>query len=108
MSEQKSTPAGFPESESEGKGTDGRGSPGIVQEKNLEGELAKPAAFDFEGSETDGRGSPGILGEGIREARAGETGTTRFGMEGSDTDGPGSGGILDEPPVEDEEDERPL
>ena len=33
---------------------------------------------------------------GRREARGGETGTTRFGMEGSDTDGAGSGGILDD------------
>jgi hypothetical protein len=107
MSEQKRTPAGFPESE--GEGTDGRGSPGIVQEKNLEADPAKARPpFDFEGSETDGRGSPGILGEGTREARAGETGTTRFGMEGSDTDGPGSGGILDDPPVQEEDDEGPL
>jgi hypothetical protein len=103
MSEQKRTPAGFPESE--GEGTDGRGSPGIVQEKNLEGEEAKRSPFDFEGDDTDGPGSPGILDERTREARAGETGTTRFGMEGSDTDGPGSGGILDEPPVEEEGDE---
>ena len=91
MSEQKRTPAGFPESE--GEGTDGRGSPGIVQEKTTE--EAEPSAFEFEGDEP------------VREARAGETGTTRFGMEGSDTDGPGSGGILDEPPVEDEEDLGP-
>jgi hypothetical protein len=96
MSEQKRTPAGFPESE--GEGTDGRGSPGIVQEKNLEAgtDEAEASAFEFEGDEP------------VREARAGETGTTRFGMEGSDTDGPGSGGILDEPPVEEEDEERPL
>ena len=106
MNGQERRPARFPESE--GEGTDGRGSPGIVREKNLEaGPAGARPPFDFEGSETDGRGSPGILGEGIREARAGETGTTRFGMEGSDTDGPGSGGILDEPPIGEEDEEEP-
>lgn len=93
--------------ESEGEGTDGRGSPGIIQEKNLEAEPTEgePTAFDFEGDDTDGPGSSGILDENIREARAGETGTTRFGMEGSDTDGPGSGGMLDEPAVDEEDEE---
>ena len=38
----------------------------------------------------------GAPDEQVREARGGETGTTRFGMEGSDTDGAGSGGILDD------------
>jgi hypothetical protein len=64
-------------------------------------------SFFFSGAGTDGRGSPGILDEGTREARAGETGTTRFGMEGSDTDGPGRGGILDEPEIEEPDEEGP-
>ena len=86
----------FPESD--GEGTDGQGSPGIVEEKNREAEAAERdgSAFDLDGDDTDGQGSTGILDEQVREARGGETGTTRFGMEGSDTDGAGSGGILDD------------
>ena len=38
--------------------------------------------------------------EDSRPARAGETGTTRFGQsEGSDTDGAGSPGTVDEPAI---------
>lgn len=48
------------------------------------------------GEDTDGRGTPGMVEEKSREARAGETGTTRFGMEeGADTDGEGTGGMVD-------------
>lgn len=47
------------------------------------------------GEDSDGRGTKGMVEEKSREAKAGETGTTRFGMEeGADTDGEGTGGIL--------------
>jgi len=86
----------FPESD--GEGTDGQGSPGIIEEKNREAEVAERegSAFDLEGDDTDGPGSTGILDEQVREARRGEAGTTRFGITSDDTDGAGSGGILDE------------
>ena len=45
------------------------------------------------GPATD-RGTGG--NEQAREARPGETGTTRFGMEGDDSDGAGSGGMVQE------------
>jgi hypothetical protein len=49
------------------------------------------------GEDSDGRGTSGIVEEKTREARAGETGTTRFGMEeGADTDGPGTPGMVGE------------
>jgi hypothetical protein len=84
----------------DGRDTDGAGSPGIVEEKNLEG--APTAVGPIGGADTDGAGSQGIIGENSRVAEAGETGLTRFGMaDGDDTDGPGSGGILDEPAVDD-------
>lgn len=47
------------------------------------------------GEDTGGRGTSGIVEEKTREARAGETDTTRFGMEdGADTDGEGTGGMV--------------
>ena len=48
------------------------------------------------GEDSDGRGSSGMVDEKTREARAGETDTTRFGMveEGDDTDGEGTGGMV--------------
>ena len=78
----------FPESD--GEGTDGQGSPGIIEEKNREAEAAERdgSAFDLEGDDTDGQGSTGILEEQVRAARE--------GSRGHDTDGAGSGGILDE------------
>ena len=54
-----------------------------------------PTYPESDGEGTDGRGSPGMVEEKNREARAGETGTTRFGMEGEDTDGAGSGGAVE-------------
>jgi hypothetical protein len=62
----------FPESD--GEGTDGQGSPGIVEEKNREAEAAERdgSAFDLDGDDTDGQGSTGILDEQVREARDGE------------------------------------
>ena len=85
ISEGRDTPITFPESD--GEGTDGRGSPGIIDEKNREAEASEREAspFDFDGDDTDGAGSTGMLDEKTREARRGETGTTRFGMEGDDT-----------------------
>ena len=58
--EQKIT---FPETD--GEGTDGEGSAGIIEEKNREAEAAERegSAFDFEGDDTDGAGSGGILNE---------------------------------------------
>lgn len=48
------------------------------------------------GEDTDGRGTSGMAEEKTREARAGETDTTRFGMEeGADTDGEGTGGMVE-------------
>lgn len=47
------------------------------------------------GRDTDGEGTQGMVEEKTRPARAGETGTTRFGMEGDDTDGTGSRGMVD-------------
>jgi hypothetical protein len=87
----------FPESD--GEGTDGQGSPGIIEEKNREAEAAERegSAFDLEGDDTDGQGSTGILEEQVRAAREREAGSTaREGSDGYDTDGAGSGGILDE------------
>jgi hypothetical protein len=86
----------FPESD--GEGTDGQGSPGIIEEKNREAEAAEHegSTFDLEGDDTDGEGSTGILEEQVRAAREREAGTARKGTEGFDTDGAGSGGILDE------------
>ena len=42
----------FPETD--GEGTDGQGSPGIIEEKNREAELAESegSAFDLEGDDT--------------------------------------------------------
>lgn len=50
------------------------------------------------GEDSDGRGTSGIVEEKTREARGGETGTTRFGMEeeGDDSDGAGTRGMVDE------------
>ena len=89
-SEGRDKPITFPESE--GEGTDGKGSPGIIEEKNREAEEAQSdaTAFDFEGDDTDGEGSTGILDE--------ETRTDRSGTDGNDSDGTGSGGILDDQP----------
>ena len=56
------------------------------------------------GSDSDGEGSQGILDEKSREARAGETGTTRVGMEGEETDAPTSHGMV-RPQTERERDE---
>ena len=88
-SEGRDKPITFPESE--GEGTDGQGSPGIIEEKNREAEAAEAdSAFEFEGDDTDGKGSSGILDE--------EAGTARSGTDGDDSDGAGSGGILDDRP----------
>ena len=88
-SEGRDKPMTFPESE--GEGTDGQGSPGIIEEKNREAEAAEAdSAFEFEGDDTDGEGSSGILDE--------EAGITRSGTDGDDSDGAGSGGILDDRP----------
>jgi hypothetical protein len=88
-SEGRDKPMTFPESE--GEGTDGQGSPGIIEEKNREAEAAEAdSAFEFEGDDTDGEGSSGILDE--------EAGIARSGTDGDDSDGAGSGGILDERP----------
>ena len=96
-SEGRDKPMTFPESE--GEGTDGQGSPGIIEEKNREAEAAEAdSAFDFEGDDSDGQGSSGILDEKSREASQDEAGTTRSGTGGGDSDGAGSGGILDEGP----------
>ena len=87
----------FPESD--GEGTDGQGSPGIIEEKNREAEAAEHegSTFDLEGDDTDGQGSTGILEEQVRAARERQADSTaREGSEGFDTDGAGSGGILDE------------
>ena len=90
MPEGRDKPMTFPESE--GEGTDGRGSPGIIEEKNREAEAAEAdSAFEFEGDDTDGEGSSGILDEETR-------GTARSGTDGDDSDGAGSGGILDDRP----------
>ena len=99
--EGRDKPMTFPELE--GEGTDGQGSPGIIEEKNRDAEAAQAdnSAFDLDGDDTDGAGSTGMLDEQIREARPEETGTTRFGMEGDDSDGAGSGGILDDWPESD-------
>ena len=100
ISEGRDTPMTFPESD--GEGTDGRGSPGIIDEKNREAEASERDAspFDFDGDDTDGAGSTGMLDEQTREAQPGETGTTRFGMEGSDSDGAGSGGMVQKDKVD--------
>ena len=88
-SEERDKPITFPESD--GEGTDGKGSPGIIEEKNREAEAAEAdSAFEFEGDDTDGQGSSGILDE--------EIGTSRSGTDGDDSDGAGSGGILDDRP----------
>lgn len=88
-SEGRDKPITFPESE--GEGTDGKGSPGMIEEKNREAEAAEAdSAFEFEGDDTDGEGSSGILDE--------QTGTARSGTDGDDSDGAGSGGILDDEP----------
>ena len=90
-SEERDKPMTFPESE--GEGTDGKGSPGIIEEKNREAEEARTddTAFDFEGDDTDGEGSTGILDEQTTE-------TDRSASGGEDSDGAGSGGILDDRP----------
>jgi hypothetical protein len=59
-----------------------------------EQENRAPTYPESDGEGTDGKGSPGIVDEKTREARAGETGTTRFGMECEDTDGADSGGAV--------------
>ena len=88
-SEGRDKPITFPESE--GEGTDGKGSPGMIEEKNREAEATEAdSAFEFEGDDTDGEGSSGILDE--------QTGTARSGTDGDDSDGAGSGGILDDEP----------
>jgi hypothetical protein len=88
-SEGHDKPITFPETE--GEGTDGKGSPGIIEEKNREAEAAEAdSTFEFEGDDTDGEGSSGILDE--------QTGTARSGTDGDDSDGAGSGGILDDEP----------
>jgi hypothetical protein len=90
-SEGRDKPMTFPESE--GEGTDGQGSPGIIEEKNREAEEAQAdnSAFDLDGDDTDGAGSTGILDEQT-------SGTARSGTDGDDSDGAGSGGILDDQP----------
>ena len=90
-SEGRDKPITFPESE--GEGTDGQGSPGIIEEKNREAEAAQAdnSAFDLDGDDSDGAGSTGILDEQAPE-------TDRSGTDGDDSDGVGSGGILDERP----------
>lgn len=49
------------------------------------------------GKDSGGRGTSGIVDEKTREAKAGETDTTRFGFaeEGSETDRPRTGGTVD-------------
>jgi hypothetical protein len=91
-SDGRDKPMTFPESE--GEGTDGQGSPGIIEEKNREAEAAHEdnSAFDLEGDDTDGAGSTGLLDEQNGEE------STRSGTEGGDSDGAGSGGILDDRP----------
>jgi len=90
-SEGRDKPMTFPESE--GEGTDGQGSPGIIEEKNREAEAAQAdnSAFDLDGDDTDGEGSTGILDEQ-------KAGTARSSTEGEGGDGAGSGGILDDRP----------
>jgi hypothetical protein len=90
-SEGRDKPMTFPDSE--GEGTDGQGSPGIIEEKNREAEEAQAdsSAFDLDGDDTDGAGSTGILDEQT-------SGTARSGTDGDDSDGAGSGGILDDQP----------
>ena len=90
-SDGRDKPMTFPESE--GEGTDGQGSPGIIEEKNREAEAAKAdnSAFDLDGDDSDGAGSTGMLDEQA-------PGTDRSGTDGDDSDGAGSGGILDERP----------
>jgi hypothetical protein len=90
-SEGRDKPMTFPESE--GEGTDGQGTPGIIEEKNREAEAAQAdnSAFDLDGDDTDGAGSTGILDEQSSE-------TDRSGTGGEDSDGAGSGGILDDRP----------
>jgi hypothetical protein len=50
ISEGRDKPMTFPESE--GEGTDGKGSPGIIEEKNREAETAQAenSAFDLDGT----------------------------------------------------------
>lgn len=93
-SEGRDKPMTFPESE--GEGTDGRGTAGIIEEKNREAEAAQAdnSAFDLDGDDTDGAGSTGILDERTPEERT--------GTEGDDSDGAGSGGILDDRPESDQ------
>jgi hypothetical protein len=88
--EGRDKPMTFPESE--GEGTDGQGSPGIIEEKNRDAEEAQAdnSAFDLDGDDTDGAGSTGILDEQTRQERV--------GTDGKDSDGAGSGGILDDRP----------
>ena len=95
-SEGRDKPMTFPDSE--GEGTDGQGSPGIIEEKNREAEAAEADSafeFEFEGDDPDGQGSSGILDE---KTRRDETGTTRSGTDGDDSEGAGSGGFLDDGP----------
>jgi hypothetical protein len=84
-------PMTFPESE--GEGTDGQGTPGIIEEKNREVEAAQAdnSAFDLEGDDSDGLGSTGILDEQTTEK-------DRSGSGGEVSDRAGSGGILDDRP----------
>lgn len=90
-SEGRDRPITFPESE--GEGTDGQGSPGIIEEKNREAEAAQAdnSALDLDGDDSDGLGSTGILDEQTTQ-------TDRSGTGGEDSDGAGSGGILDDRP----------
>lgn len=90
-SEGRDKPMTFPETE--GEGTDGQGSPGIIEEKNREAEAAQAdnSAFDLDGDDSDGAGSTGILDEQTSE-------TDRSGTDGEDSDGTGSGGMLDDRP----------
>lgn len=90
-SEGRDKPMTFPETE--GEGTDGQGSPGIIEEKNREAEAAQAdnSAFDLDGDDSDGAGSTGILDEQTSE-------TDRSGTDGEDSDGAGSGGMLDDRP----------
>ena len=60
-SEGRDKPMTFPESE--GEGTDGQGSPGIIEEKNREAEAAEAdSAFEVEDDDSE-EGSSGILDE---------------------------------------------
>lgn len=87
----------------EGRGTDGAGSQGMVEEKGPPlAEAAAAGSFSQEGRDTDGAGSEGMVAENSRVQQGGEAATTRFGMEdgGADTDGAGTQGMAHEEPAD--------